>query len=323
LYTSAIRRRNLSSVGLQETPIRQECGFSVRELAGGVFGRDRKGIMMAIRVYCDGSGKEENDPVITVGGFFAEEELCESVERDWEGVTGHRVFHLADFGTKNCKLGSGDWGQTKRVEFLKKLAAIVNRDGVYIVSASLEVQPYNEMLADSPHAHVNGPAFSGCGQACIAVAEFLLMKQGIQKQKVHYFFEKGDREHEIAKMMKDWDDTNSSLSGMRGYGFEPKQTTLLQPADLIAGVVQRCVISAHGALACLDNGFSRTALHNYERHYMRDGVTAAVVSGHDHEHCWVINPLTFTVLDRVSTEFFNRHPEVLRKRMTQSPFKPK
>ncbi len=291
-------------------------------MAGAAFGRDRKGTMMAMRVYCDGAGKEKDHPVITVGGFLADEAICEEIERDWEIATGGRVFHLTDFGTRSCKLGSGDWDKTKKVGFLKRLAALVNREGVHILSASLEVQPHNKILAKSPHAHVNGPAFSGCGQSAVALAEFILLKENRQQQKVHYVFEKGDREHEIAKMMKDWDDTNSSLSGLRGYGFEPKQTTLLQPADLIAGIVQKCVLSAHKALPCLDNGFSRTFLHNYERHYMRNGVTAAVVSGHDHEHCWVINPLTFTVLDRVSTEFFARHPEVLIKRLKQSPFKP-
>jgi len=71
------------------------------------------------------------------------------------------------------------------VDFLKRLAAIINRDGVQILSASLEVQPYNEMLAESPHAHVNGLAFAGCGQSAVALAEFILLKENRQQQKVH------------------------------------------------------------------------------------------------------------------------------------------
>ena len=170
---------------------------------------------------------------------------------------------------------------------------------------------------------VNGPAFSGCGQVAIINAEYLLLKDGRRKQSVGFFFEKGDREHEISKMMRDWNDSKTSEYGkLRSHGFYPKETTLLQPADLIAGVVQRCVLTAYNALPCLDNGFSRTALNNYERYYHRNGVTAAVVSGHDRERCWVINPSTFTVLDRSSTAFFERHPEVLKKRLKQSSFKP-
>jgi hypothetical protein len=296
---------------------------SVHELAGCAFGRNREGGIVALRVYLDGSGKENDHPVITVGGFLADSSLCEDIERDWEVATGGRVFHLAEFGTSHCALGSRSWSLSKRVEFLKRLASIVNRPGCKVISASIEVVPYNDMLAKSPHAHVNGPAFSGCAQSAVQVAEFILMKENRREQKVRYVFEKGDREHEVVKMMQDWDDVKSPLSKLRGYGFEPKETTLLQPADLIAGVIQKCMLAAYNALPCLDNGLSRTALHNYERHYAPDGVTSAIVSGHDCDGCWVINSLTFSELDRISTGFFERHPKVLAKRMKQSPFKPK
>ncbi len=179
-------------------PSKMVPGSASREMAGAAFGPGRKVIMAVIRVYCDGAGKEKDHPVITVGGFLADESICEEIERHWEIATGGRVFHLADFGTPYCELGSGKWPETDKVDFLKRLAAIINRDGVQILSASLEVQPYNEMLAESPHAHVNGPAFSGCGQATIMNAEYLLMKDGRRKQKVGFFFEKGDREHEIS-----------------------------------------------------------------------------------------------------------------------------
>jgi hypothetical protein len=292
-------------------------------MAGAAFGRERKGIMAFIRVYGDGAGKEKDHPVITIGGFLADETICEEIENDWEIATEGRVFHLADFGTQYCKLGSGNWSETEKVDFLKRLAAIVNREGVQILSASLEVQQYNEMLAESPHAHVNGPAFSACGQVHIMNAEFLLLKDGRRKQKVGFFFEKGDREHEISKMMQDWNDSKTSEYGkLRSHGFYPKEATLLQPADLIAGVIQHCVLAARKDGNVFDNGFSPTPLRNYERYYTRNGVTAAVVSGHDRERCWIINPLTFAVLDRSSTTFFNRNPEVLRKRLKQSPFKP-
>lgn len=298
--------------------------FTVRELAAN-FGRERKGVLLtlAIRIFLDGNGKEEMHPVVTVGGFLADEGVCEAIERDWEAATGSRVFHLNEFGTKSCNLGSRDWSRNDRSEFLKRLAAIVNREGCWIVSTSLEVAPYNEFLSASPHAHVNGPAFSACAQAGIAVAEYALKRANQHKQKVAYTFEKGDREHELHKMVSEWSESEGELKDLRFLNFAPKPTTLLQPADLIAGVIQRCVLSAHQALPCLENGLSRTALHNFEHHYSPNGLTSAVVSGHDKEHCWIINPKTFTVLDRISTEFFERHPEILEKRSRQSPFKPK
>ena len=258
-----------------------------------------------------------------MGGFFADAKLCEVMEAEWETATGGRVFHLADFGTRYCLLGSADWGVTKRAQFLKRLAAIVNRPGCRIVSASVEVAPYAEFIAKSPHAHVNGPVFSGCAQACVTVAELLIHALGMRTEHVAYVFERGDRQHEISKMFNDWIDTKSALSDLRGLSFEPKQVTLLQPADFVAGVVQRCALSAYSALPCLESGKSRTALYVYEHHYSADGVTLAVVSGHDHDGCWIINPKTFSVLDRTSTDFFQRNPKLLKKRLRQSPYTPR
>ena len=299
--------------------------FTVRELTA-CFGRDRNGVIlsMAIRVFLDASGKEDTHSVVSVGGFLADESVCEAIEKDWEYATGNKVFHLKEFGTKNCKLGSRAWTREERGDFLRRLAIIVNRDGCRIISTSLEVAPYNELVSRSPHAHVNGPAFSACAQAGIAMAEFILARENRQKQKVEYVFEKGDREHELHKMVSEWSEAEGELQNLRFLSFAPKATTLLQPADLIVGLVERCVVSAYQALPCLDNGLtSRTALHNFERHYSEDGVTAALLSGHDHEHCWVINPKTFTVLDHISTDFFERHPEMLDKRLKQSPYRPK
>jgi hypothetical protein len=39
------------------------------------------------------------------------------------------------------------------------------------------------------------------------------MKDGRRNQTVGYFFEKGDREHEISKMMRDWNDSKTSDFG--------------------------------------------------------------------------------------------------------------
>ena len=150
------------------------------------------------------------------------------------------------------------------------------------------------------------------------------MNEGTQQRKVHYVFEKGDREHEIIKVFNDWSEKNSVLSGLRGHGFESKQTTtLLQPADLIAGIVQRCVLRQFNAFPSLDNGLSRTRLKTFERYYSEDGATAAVVSGHDENSCWVANAKNFSFLDGVSKNFFQRHPQQLKKRLKRLPFRTK
>jgi hypothetical protein len=296
---------------------------SVAELASIFFGRSRKGTFVSLRAYCDGSGKEsDHHPVITFGGFVADSTVCEAIESDWQEATGGAIFHLRTFGTNNCELGSGSWDETIRAAFLKRLGGIVNRPDVLIVSAAIEVKPYNSFLSKSPHVHVHGPADSACAQAVARTSEILLELQGRHTQKVAYIFEKGDRQHEIAKMFSDWDKkSNSVRSRLRSVGFQDKSTVLLQPADLIAGVIQRCLISAYGSLPNLDNGKSRTALHNFERHYSPDGVTASVVSGHDIQHCFVMNPAIFEKLDYVNTSVFTKYPGVLRKRLKEAPYK--
>jgi hypothetical protein len=297
---------------------------SARELASIFFGRSRKGVIVSLRVYLDGSGKEEVDPVITVGGFLADCDLCETIEDEWEQATGGKVFHLTDFGTPSCKLGSASWSGTDRTAFLKRLAGIVNRPGCLILSTSVEVAQYNSFIERSPHPHVHGPVSSACATSSIKLAEMLLELENRHQQKTAYIFEKGDRQHELAKMMADWDrKTDSPRSELKSLSFQPKATTLLQPADLIAGTVQKCMLSAFGASHCLKNGKSRTRLNTFERYYSEDGVTSTVVSGHDNWSCWVANTKLFEMLDTVTDKFFQDYPKQLEKRLKQAPYRPK
>jgi hypothetical protein len=296
---------------------------SVREIAGIAFGCSRRGVLVALRVYFDGAGKESDHPLVTVGGFFAEESICEAIERDWLSATKGKPFHFTDFGKASCKLGSSTWTSRERVGFLKRLAMIVNRPDCTITSVSLEVSEFNKTLGNLEYPNEIGPAFSGCAYAAIAFVETYLMNHNTQKQKVQFVFEKGDREHEIAQVFSDWDEKNSYLSGLRGHSFQPKSTTLLESADLVAGAVQRCVRNAFGAFPSLDNGLARTRLNTFERHYSKDGVTAALVSGHDQTSMWIANAKNFSFLDGVSKGFFNKHPEQLPARKKRLTFHPK
>ena len=93
----------------------------VRDLASIAFGHRGHGIIVGMRVYFDGAGKAEDHPIITVGGYLASDEMCEQIEDDWEQATGESVFHLADFGTDWCELGSARWCQSQQTAFLKRM----------------------------------------------------------------------------------------------------------------------------------------------------------------------------------------------------------
>jgi hypothetical protein len=280
---------------------------------------------VALKVFLDGAGKEEANPIITVGGFLADSAVCEEMEREWEVVTKGHVFHLTDFGTKSCKLGSRDWTKEERSNFLKKLAAIVNRPQCYIISASLEVEAFDKVLLGATHPQELGPASSACAYAAVLNIEGLLKNENRQRQEVNYVFEKGDRENEIIKVFKEWNAHNSEFRNLRSHAFLPKKTTLLQPADLVAGVVQRCALAAFNAYPTvgLDNGLARTRLNTFDLFYSQDGVTNAVVTGHDTTKCWVVNARSFNFLDQIGKNFFDKHPDKLKKSMKQNPYKPK
>ncbi|MGB8114769.1 MAG: hypothetical protein WCF22_13400, partial [Candidatus Sulfotelmatobacter sp.] len=204
------------------------------------------------------------------------------------------------------------------------LGRIVNRPGVNIISSSLEVAPFNEFLAETENPQEVGPAFSACAYAGIACSEFILLTDGRQSLKVKYVFEKGDREHEIANAFADLEKNDSNFFGLRAHGFQPKQTTtLLQPADLIAGMIQRCLITAHRSFRSLDNGLGFVRLNTFERYYSSDGVTAALVAGHDTKTCYIHNARAFMYMNEMSTEFFKQNPGQLEKRKKRLTFKPK
>jgi hypothetical protein len=293
---------------------------NVHELSSIFFGRGRKGIIVTLRAYFDGAGNEEQDAVITVGGYYADSALCEAIEDEWEKATGNRVFHLKDFGQPHCKLESYKWTGGERREFLAKLVGIVNRPGVGIISSTVEVEHFYKKLATTTHPNEIGPAFSGCAYTAIALTEFDFMKENKQGEEARYVFEKGDREHEITNLFRDLERKDSEMHGLRGHAFEPKKTTLLQPADLIAGIIQRCAVRAYEPLKSLDNGLAYTPLNTFEHHF--DETTRAVVSGHEGT-CWIINAKSFEHLDMISTTFLDVYPEQVPKRKKRYTYKRK
>ena len=100
--------------------------------------------------------------------IFASEEVCIEIERQWLAATGGRIFHLTDYGTPSCKLGSADWKPSERLGFLKRLAGIINRPDVKIVSSSLEASEYSKFLEKTNYEDIWGPAYSGLAMGSVA-----------------------------------------------------------------------------------------------------------------------------------------------------------
>jgi hypothetical protein len=268
--------------------------------------------------FFDGSGKL-SDGVMTVGGYLASDQACEAIERDWKAVTGGKVFHLADFGTEYCELGSNDWSKGERRDFLKKLGGIVNHNGAYVISASVELSQYAAFVGAASYSAVFGPAYSALAQLCTHVVERTLFVENRLDEAVAYVFEKGDRQHEIAQTIGDYERRFKVESDLRSLHFLPKRTTFLQPSDLIAGTAQHVFARAMKALGSLDNGMNFTRLDTFDRYFSKDGVTASVIPPYNGRILrFVANRPLFSNLDAITVDLGLRKPEVIRKRLKQS-----
>jgi hypothetical protein len=276
-------------------------------------GNKKDGSIMAMAAYFDASGKEDG-PVLTVGGYFASVKVCESIESDWEKELGGKgPFHLTDLGTESCRLGSKEWSVRQKVDFIKRLAAIVNRPGSHILSISVETSVYSEFLKSSPHDYVFGPTYSACAQLCFSLAELMLDRSNMKHAKVAYTFEKGDRQHELSRCFNEYDEANPDFHDLRSLHFLPKKTTLLQPTDLIAGKIQEVLLRAHNALGFLDNGLLTTPTNRFEKYYSLDGTSDTLLSSRSGPlFSFVANQKLFMNADFRLGRMFQRNPSLLR-----------
>lgn len=286
--------------------------MNVEQIARIAFGLSEKGTLMPLKAVFDGSGKEESHPVITVGGFMADEELCRTIEEEWLRATGGKVFHFTDFGTKACKLGSQGWTADERHSFLIRLARIIRREGVDIICHAVEVSEYRKFLEKATYPEIYGPAYSTLAMLCVYNAETILRNQAKPLEKVAFIFEKGEREHELAFTLTELD-KRLPQRDLRSHHFLPKDTAILQPADMVAGVVQRMILRAYAGLKCLDNGMGFTPLQNFARHF--DTLTTATLPGNATVFRSVVNIAALRELNAITRFAISKNPGVIQRRM--------
>jgi hypothetical protein len=54
--------------------------------------QERFKAIMTLHAYFDGSGKENDHPVVTVGGYLADDLACRAIEADWIAATKKKRF---------------------------------------------------------------------------------------------------------------------------------------------------------------------------------------------------------------------------------------
>lgn len=287
---------------------------------------------MGIKAYFDCSGHQDSK-VLTVGGYFSWDEVCQQIEKDWnaallqegycepDGSPG--VFHLTDFGSPYCKYGTSKWDiEKKRVPLLKKLAQIVNRQDNHIVSFSIETSQYKAFLAQSPHPQIYGPSyFSGCALMAFVFVEVQIEMAGFSKESVTYVFEKGDRQHEMNQVFQEYVAGHPELDDLRSIDFQPKQLPTLQGADLTAGKINEVLVRADSALGFLDSGSPLTPVSRFERYYSFDGTSEALMkdgAALAFHNCYVANKSHFHAADAAMMAVILNNPAVLERRMKRA-----
>jgi hypothetical protein len=200
---------------------------------------------------------------------------------------------------------------------LNRLGRIVNRDGVSIVSNSVEVSEYRSFLSAASYKEVFGTAYSGLAIMCASMTERTVIAQKRFKEKVAYIFEKGEREHEIAHTLNDFEKRRTyEFRQLRSHHFLGKDAVILQPADLIAGVVQQVLLRAIRSLHTLSNGRAFTLFDEFKDYYSGDGVTASVIPSYNgFIHRVVANRLAFQHMDERTVKVLADHPDILDSRL--------
>jgi len=286
----------------------------VRKLANLAFGNGRHGTLMTISAYFDGSGKQDDHSVVTVGGYVADDIVCGQIEDEWLRATGGKVFHLTDFGTNKCELGSGMWGEDARSDFLCRLGRIVNRPEVAIVSQSIDVAKYQEFSATSQFSDIGGPVYSCAATMCIYAAETILLGRALLLEQLAYVFEKGEREHELRHTLDDIEKRFPEKRDIRSHHFLPKCTTLLQPADLISGIAQELLLSVKADHKSISDGRTFKSLSRFWKFYRTDGVTESVLPRKQQYFRAVVNRPTLEHLDQITERSVEKYPDILKKR---------
>jgi len=267
--------------------------------------------------FFDGSGKQDDHPVVTVSGYLADDTVCDVLEKEWLNVTEGRSFHYTDFGTKACQLGSVDWTDEKRSGFLCRLARIVNRDGTTLISQSVDVKSFNSFSASSPFADITGPAYSCAASMCVYAAEDLLRRANKTMEKTAITFEKGEREHELAQTLRDLESRFPKQRNLRSHHFLPKQTTLLQPADLIAGVAQGLLMRVIKDGKSISDTQAFRPLSRFWKYFSGNGLEDLLFLRQRVFFQAVVNRTTLEFLDGITEGASIKRPSMLANRRKQ------
>jgi hypothetical protein len=152
----------------------------------------------------------------------------------------------------------------------------------------------------------------------LQITERMLLKTGKFRERLIYVFEKGEREHEVRQAIADYETRYPKNDSLRSLDFLPKNTTLLQPCDLIAGAVQGTLLAALEKFRSLHIGMASTPVQHFHSCYSRDGIAANVIPPWSGTlQCLVATRSLLYAMDFMTQQAVSKIPRVMAKRLKQ------
>jgi len=202
------------------------------------------GKVVVLRAFLDESYDQKGD-VFTVAGFISTPLKWDAFTREWRRNLrrfGVRVFHMEALQNREGEFKTGWSGEEKRIDFLQKLTAIIERRIVTGVGCSVLVPDFKDVfvsqLKDSAHNRPLREPYVFCLRACL---EQLLIKTANWKgNQAVCFCDWRDGKDKARKLAREHcDNLRERYPAWRarllGPEFVHKETYLpLQAADLFA-----------------------------------------------------------------------------------------
>lgn len=174
--------------------------------------------------------------VYTVAGCVGTQWQWTKFQKKWKRVLdGENLpfFHMTDFDNPHDKV-YGKWPKEKKVEFLKTLHKIMERNSLRRFSVGIVMSDYDGLTNAEKYAFGNNPHL--CAIITCMKHIGVWANQSAYKERMQYIFEAGSRyDADVRRFFKDLTEEEKEYYRVGGDSYQDKKRfPPLQAADIIA-----------------------------------------------------------------------------------------
>jgi hypothetical protein len=188
---------------------------------------------VALTIYYDASGHEDNDLFLSCVGVIAEKDQWPNFDRDWKAVLdseGINEFHHTDFKASEGEFKGWKKDETRRQRFMGGLLDVLDRYIVRWHSGSMYPRSFRSVAEDFVLDSLGGPFMLSALVAKLGVEQWA--KLAVPGEPLLHFFEKGDHGQRPDHRLEDLE---GDVFVVKKYEKERGYVYGFQAADLIAG----------------------------------------------------------------------------------------